>query len=332
MILPSNKLAENQIINYHYDTEVIRLSLLVGVAYGSDPVLVTENLLCSAYNEFHVLKDPPCQVLLNSFGDNSLIFELRVWIKADYVPIKYDILSSLRFLIEYNFRLSHIVIAFPQRDLWIKNPEALGQSLTPESLTQTLKEKPLLQSTNTLSEIANAPSNSTRHPLVGNILKSVSYFKNLNEIEIRQLIEIGQLQSLKAEEILFRENDQGDAFYMVLSGTVEVYTEKLGKTLAILEEGSFFGELALMLGIPRTATVRAQQDTLLFAIRHYNFKNLLQSNPSVRDAICDDLMRHQEELAQRKQELSERGLLTEEEEDSNIVAWARKRLKLLFNF
>ncbi len=334
VILPSNKLAENQIINYHYDTDVIRLSLLVGVAYGTDPVLVTETLLCAASQEFHVLKTPASQVLLNNFGDNALIFELRVWIQTEYVPIKYDILSSLHFLIEYNFRLNHITIAFPQRDLWIKNPENLTRYLAHESFPQTSEQLPIFQPSNTnpLSDQLNAPSEIKRPPSVRNILKSVSYFHSLNEIEIRQLIEIGQLQKLQAEEILFRENDQGNAFYIILSGSVEVFTEKLGKTLAVLETGSFFGELALMLGIPRTATVKAQQDTLLFVIKHYNFKKLLQSNPHFRNAICDDLMRHQEELAQRKQELSERGLLTEEEEASNIVTWVRKRLKLLFNF
>lgn len=90
VIVPSNYLVENQIINYDYETEVIRLSLLVGVAYGTDPVLVTETLLCAAYHDNYVLKDPPAQVIFNDFGDNALHFELRVWIRTENIGLKYS--------------------------------------------------------------------------------------------------------------------------------------------------------------------------------------------------------------------------------------------------
>ena len=322
VIVPSNYLVENQIINYDYETEVIRLSLLVGVAYGTDPVLVTETLLCAAYHDNYVLKEPPAQVIFKDFGDNALHFELRVWIKTENIGLKYDILGYLRFLIEYHFRLNQITIPFPQQDLWIRNVDATAKYIPTSN-------QPIAPKETQIPEIAN---NIKKPPSIRNILKSVSYFQNLNEIEIRQMIEIGQLQKLVAEEILFREDDQGDAFYIILTGAVEIVAEKLGKTLAVLEEGSFFGELALMLGIPRTATVKAQKETLLFAIKSRNFKKLLQNNPNFSEAIFQDLAKHQEELTQRKQELSDKGLLTPEEDDSNIVIWARKRLKLLFSF
>ena len=130
--------------------------------------------------------------------------------------------------------------------------------------------------------------------------------------------------------MLFQENDNGDAFYIIISGKIEVFTKSLNKTLAILSTGEFLGELSLMLGTPRTASTRALEDTLLFVINHRNFEHLLQTNLLFRETLMNELARHQEELTQRKQELEARGLVTQEEEDTNVVLWMQKRLKRLF--
>ncbi|MEB3161581.1 MAG: cyclic nucleotide-binding domain-containing protein, partial [Synechocystis sp.] len=161
-------------------------------------------------------------------------------------------------------------------------------------------------------------------------LQANHYFQGLNELEIRQLIEIGQLQSLTTDQVLFHEQEQGDAFYIVITGSVQVYTEQLGKVLATLGSGSFFGELSLMLGIPRTASVKAIEKTLLFVVKYPQFELLLQTNPDFYEAIIAALSVHKEELTQRKAELAEKGLLSEGEEDSNIMGWVRKRLQYLF--
>ena len=89
---------------------------------------------------------------------------------------------------------------------------------------------------------------------------------------------IGYRKNLQSSEILFNENDKGDAFYIILSGSVEVYVAKINKHLADLHTGSFFGELSLMLGMPRTATVKAKENTVLFAINQENFKKILVQN------------------------------------------------------
>lgn len=96
------------------------------------------------------------------------------------------------------------------------------------------------------------------------MLWEVDYFQDFNEIEIRKLIESGYRKNLEKEQILFKENEIGDTFYIILSGKVEVFVEKINKHLNYLKAGSFFGELSLMLGMPRTATVKAVEPTILF--------------------------------------------------------------------
>jgi CRP-like cAMP-binding protein len=163
------------------------------------------------------------------------------------------------------------------------------------------------------------------------LLRQVSYFKDFNDLELRGLIEVGCRILLKQSEILFEENDPGDAFYIVLSGSVEVFVKKLNKHLTILKSGDFFGELSLMLGIPRTATVRALENTILFSIRKDSFQKLLREHDDFYELIVDSLGKHKAELSERQQQLKELGLVDDEEDDSNPVLWVRKRLRKIFS-
>jgi CRP-like cAMP-binding protein len=118
---------------------------------------------------------------------------------------------------------------------------------------------------------------------------------------------------------------------VILSGSVEIFVEKLQKRLTVLQPGQFFGEVSLLLGIPRTATARALDNVLLFVINSRGFSKLLQDYPDLAELIVEEFSRHQDELVQRQQELRQLGLLEDSEDDNNPVNWARKRLKRLFN-
>ena len=107
--------------------------------------------------------------------------------------------------------------------------------------------------------------------------------------------------------------------------------EKINKHLTTLKAGKFFGELALMLGIPRTASVRAIEDTVLFAIHKKGFEKMLHENPQLAEVIVQELSKHQEELLERQNELRAMGLVDAEEDDKNPVVWVRNRLKNLFD-
>jgi potassium efflux system protein len=322
VVVPNSKLVENRLLNWSYDSYTARIQIPVGVAYGSDTVLVTETLLNCAYMEPAVLHDPSPRVVFRSFGESSLDFELWVWVsRIDQEPF---IKSSLNFLIEYQLRHNGITIPFPQRDLWLKNPETLVSFPSQQSVEQ--------QEETQKSSAEPAQVMVSQKPLaLKDLLRKVTYFQSLTDIEFRQLIEIGYRKRLYASEVLFREGDPGDAFYIVLSGSVEVYVEKINKHLTTLEAGKFFGELSLMLGIPRTASVRAQEDTILFVINNKGFEKLLREHPELSEVIVQELGKHQEELAERQKQLREMGLVDASEDDKNLMVWVRKRLKNLFS-
>ena len=319
VVVPNSQLVENRLINWSYESFIGRLHLPVGVAYGSDPLLVTEVLLNSAYMDSNVLNNPPPKVMFMGFGDSALNFELWVWVKQ--IDDKPEITTALYFIIEYNLRQYNLEIPFPQRDLWIRNPEIFQQKTSTIEPDNDVVKLPL-------------PVEAKRQycPLpIKDLLRQVSYFNNFNELELRGLIEVGCRTVLRESEILFKEDDPGNAFYIILSGSVEVFVKKLNKHLSILKAGDFFGELSLMLGIPRTATVQALENTVLFSIRKESFQKLLQEHDDLYELIVKGLAQHQAELSERQQQLKELGLVDEEEDDKNPVIWVRKRLRKIFS-
>jgi potassium-dependent mechanosensitive channel len=322
VIMPNHKLADSRVVNWSYDTYTARIHAPVSVAYGSDLVLVTEALLECAYANAYVVPNPPPKVIFLGLGNHAIELELRVWInQIDLMP---DIKSDLYFAIEDSLRRNEIEVPFPQLDLWVRQ----AQNFAAHSANVPSSE---LSQSPTQLERASSLAIAKKPRSLKTLLQQVDYFHHLTDLQLRQVIETGYRQKLQPGEVLFREGDPGNAFYIILDGTVEVISEQLNKSLSKLTAGQFLGELSLMLNIPRSATVHALELTHLFAINSEGFKNLLSDYPRIYDAILQELEKHQEELAERQQQLRQMGLIDSSEDDKNLTEWVRKRLKRLFN-
>ena len=115
LIVPNSKFVEDTVTNWSVGDPKIRISISVGVAYGSDTELVTRILLKVAENHPAVLPEPESDVLFREFGDSSLNFELRAWIHDPMERLK--IISELNYAIDKAFGENNITIPFPQRDV-----------------------------------------------------------------------------------------------------------------------------------------------------------------------------------------------------------------------
>ena len=168
-------------------------------------------------------------------------------------------------------------------------------------------------------------------PIFKDMLRQVSYFANFTDLEIRQLIEIGHRQRSRSGTTLFHEGDAGNSFYILLEGKIDILAEKLNRHLATLEPGQFFGEVALLLGVPRTAMARVSEDALLFVINQPSFSDLLRRYPDLSNQVVQAMAQHRDELAKRQREMRALNLVDSSEDDANPVIWARKRLKRMFD-
>jgi len=118
VIVPNSQLVREQLINWSYGDPRARISIHVGIAYGSDINLVTETLLKATEDVDNVLRDPPPKVQFLKFGDWSLDFRLLVW--TNRPRIHAQIRSDINYRIESLFREAGIEIPFPQTELRVR--------------------------------------------------------------------------------------------------------------------------------------------------------------------------------------------------------------------
>ncbi|AOU98390.1 hypothetical protein BI364_10840 [Acidihalobacter yilgarnensis] len=125
VVLPNSDLISGPVTNWMLRDTYGRVRAPVGVAYGTDTLLVKETLLDIAREHPQIIFDdsaiPNPYVLFMSFGDSSLNFELRAYIRD--VSNRLSVLSDLNFAIDAAFRKAGISIPFPQRDIHIIRPQ-----------------------------------------------------------------------------------------------------------------------------------------------------------------------------------------------------------------
>ncbi len=129
IIVPNSDLISQKVTNWTLSSEQSRVTLPIGVAYGSDIQLVLKILKNCAERHPKVLKSPEPSVLFTEFGESSLDFQLRTWIANanGRLEVKSDLLQA----IDDQFRLSGVEIPFPQRDLHLRSiDEALLDRLS----------------------------------------------------------------------------------------------------------------------------------------------------------------------------------------------------------
>jgi len=330
VIIPNIRFVETNIINWSYRDSRSRLRIPVGVAYGTDPVIVTEALLVAARMEPNVLSHPSPKVWFRGFGDNALNFELLVWIDR---PQESDaIKSAVNFSIDYELRHRSIEIPFPQRDLWLRNPQDLTKLFHQQSrdtdisngvFPQNAKHSAEPQSNGGVSDSKKSGPKSPNNWTLRDLLRRVTYFEQCTDLELRQLIEYGYRQLFPAGQVICKENDPGDSFYIILSGAVEVLYQKADRYIATLHEGEFFGEISLLLGTPRTATVRTTEDAILFVVERHDLQKLLVEQPNLADQIA-------QKLSERQQALRDLGLLEGDSLGQTPFVKIRKRIQVLF--
>jgi len=223
-----------------------------------------------------------------------------VWIPQP--QIKEPVRSSLNYFMEDALRTYGIERSYNRQYIYLRD---LG------SLEALLPNRP--------NPVAIDHKTSLR-----DLLRRVSFFHDFTEPQLRLLIEQGFQRQFAAEELVCRQGEPGDAFYIVLEGELAILTEPSGHRLAQIAAGSFCGEIALLTGTNRTATIQALVPTLLFVVDYKALQQLLSQHPDLAEQISQT-------LALRTRELRELGLLNEEEHSPILpVLQIRDRIRQLF--
>jgi signal transduction histidine kinase len=124
------------------------------------------------------------------------------------------------------------------------------------------------------------------------ILKNVQFLSSLSDEHVGELARIGRTQSLDAGAIVFSHGDPGDALYVILAGRARVYGRDSDGNefeFATLGAGDFFGEIALLDGGPRSASVSCVERSELFALGREAFLSFLLRSPGLLSKLLGGL-------------------------------------------
>jgi CRP-like cAMP-binding protein len=174
--------------------------------------------------------------------------------------------------------------------------------------------------------LANTEAAAFEQQIMGG-LRQVDFLRTLRDEELRLLVPGVIVQKFGVGELIVREGDEGDSLFIIRAGTVEVVAAKNGREVHItdLMAPAFFGEMALMTGEKRSATIRARTDI-----------ELLELN---RDAFGELFKNHPETAAQMGQvmalRISERSEMLNAASSSdgahNRASWLINRIRAAFN-
>jgi CRP-like cAMP-binding protein len=219
-------------------------------------------------------------VQLASFGESAAVYRLRFFIED--IRYEREARDEVQEALWYALRRAGIDMPYPQQTISFRERAA-------EVEERRRKE-----------HLAEAQD----------LLDRIDFVAALDPDARRTLAERARYLEYGPGQAVVRQGESGDAFYLVAHGevAVRVAVEAAGngkaveKEVAKLGRGAFFGEMSLLTGDPRTATVVAVNDASLLAVDRDAFERVFTANPSMAQGLADVIARRRLGLASAKAE------------------------------
>jgi small-conductance mechanosensitive channel/CRP-like cAMP-binding protein len=267
VILPNAFISKEAIVNYSEPAAPTRLEVDVGVSYGVPPNQVKAALMEAITNAPLALQAPPPDVVLVDFGSSAVVYRVRFWI--DDFARDGVARDQVRSAVYYSLRRHGYEIPFPMQ-IEIPRPEE------PERASERIER-------------------------VSRILAPVALFAPL-EPEQRNELAARAVERLYGQgEKIVRQGDAGGSMFVVHRGRVRVI-EASGRQLAVFEPGGYFGEMSMLTGQPRSATVEAIEECELAELTAESLREVALANPEVVTRISAVVAERRADLDRQKAE------------------------------
>ncbi len=262
VVLPNARVAREDIANYSRPGPAVMLHATIGVAYAHPPAEVKTVLESALAAVPGISANPPVEALVSRFADSAVEYDLRFWTGdlASVAAVRDAALSRAW----YALRRAGLEIPFPQREV------ALHQ--VSENRDDERLEKGRAESYD--------------------VLRRVETFRPLTDEQVAGLARHARLERYTAGEALVRQGDAGRSLFVVRTGDVRVEKADEGgstRELARLGPGTFFGEMSLLTGEPRSASVVALGEVQVVVVEKDAFSTLLHDDGQLAQALSEAL-------------------------------------------
>ena len=268
--IPNNEIVKNTIVNLHYPTEIHAMRIRVGIDYNVPPNRVKDILGRAAQSAKNVVPTPPVKVFLVDFSEHAATYEIKYYM-GNHARIN-ETNDAVRTNVWYALKRHSITIPFPIRTLRLERKAGRRVEDDQAEALSILREEPL--------------------------------FSCLSDDQLNRLVTQARLNTFGRGEPVIQEGAAGESMFVLLRGAANVSVSKNGSTIqvATLGAGDCFGEMSLLTGEPRSATVCADGDCYVMEIGKPTMADVLRSAPDCLEQLS-------QLLAQRKMETE--GILQE---------------------
>ncbi len=263
VVLPNNVIAKEAITNYSQPVAPTRLQVEVGASYLSPPNEVKAAILEAIAQASKVLTAPAPDVVLVSFDASAITYRARFWID-DYEADEMA-RDQVRTAIYYAFGRRGIEIPWPIQ----------------------------VEYSREWSDIENPEAQRKRRE---QMLGGVDLFASLTDAHRASLAGATAVRLYGDGETIVRQGAPGQSMYIISSGTVAVLLEPDNAEVARIEKGGYFGEMSLLTGEPRSATVVARGDVIVLELDAEQFRRLAAESPQAVEQIGVAAMTRRAEL------------------------------------
>src|SRR6266478_3238285 len=294
--IPNNEMVSHAIVNLHYPTEVHAMRIRVGVEYKNPPNRVKDALFRAASTADGVLAEPKVKIFLVDFADSAVIYEIKYYM-GNHSRIN-EINDAVRTNVWYALKRQGITIPFPIRTLQLERRAVRPVQEDYDEARAILRDEPL--------------------------------FECLSDAQIDNLVKEARLNCFGRGENVIKEGAEGDSMFILLRGAARVWVSKNGSSIpvATLSAGDCFGEMSLLTGERRAATVRAESDCHVMEISKPVMAEVIRESPDCLERLSDLLA---------KRRLENEGVLKEvasqaqnEKEEREYRATFLHRLRTFF--
>jgi small-conductance mechanosensitive channel len=262
VIVPNNIIGKEAITNYSEPAAPTRLFVEVGTGYEVPPNVVRDAIETALAGCSRVLSTPEPDVVLTDFGASALIFRVRFWVQEFEQDERAR--DQVRTAIYYELRRRNIEIPWPIQIEYQR--------------TETPKD-PVAEQARHSRQIAAVPIFATLGP------------------EVHAALAAAATERLFGDgEMVVREGNPGASMFLVVEGAVAITVGPERREVAVTRAGGYFGEMSLLTGDNRSATVTARGDCTLLEITADAFGAHVRGNPSVLEAFAEAALQRRGEL------------------------------------
>ncbi len=243
--IPNKTIVGSTITNLSYPTKTHAHRIRIGFEYSAPPNVVRDALSRAARDADGVLEQPMVKIFVVDFADSAVIYEIKYSI--DDAARFNDIENHIRTNVWYEAKRAGLTIPFPIRTLHIQRP-ARGESLIMQKAREILEQQEIL-----------AP---------------------LDAREKAELLSRANIATFGRGEHIIRQGADGCSMFIILGGEADVFVSARGSEMhvATLREGEAFGEMCMLTGEARSASVVARTDCEVWEIRREVLQPFLHEN------------------------------------------------------